>query len=177
MFEKQNRSGTMKVEVVIMGSGKMYTCKTCGNTYQTFLGLGFGFEEEYKKHARQMSKGKAGEEIQEIFNSEKKIALNVDNVLYQCEKCGYWNVEPKLDIFEVIKPEKYENSHVYGLKNVLIVTPGNIKGRDFKILRRFNHWCCECGKKMSMVDMKQPFVLKCPDCKGEMYESGWIDWD
>ena len=124
-----------------MGYGNLYTCKECGQTFQCFLGFGLEYMEEYKKYARAMSKGKAGEEIQEIFNSGKKIVLNINSELYQCKHCDNWTFAPRLDIYEVVKPENHNNKHVHGLKNVLIVNPEEIKGRDFKLIKKsqFSH--------------------------------------
>ena len=190
-----------------MGYGSLMTCRKCQNTYQLFTGCGMGYHLEYEKTMKQIKSGKFGKRMQEIANDDEFVAVDVEQKLYLCDKCGDWSVEKACHLYkpksraaviqnkidewsgqdEFLKTISYDEE-----KNEIKINDGRIvslsevlpyvdfwgSNRDnYEKILEIRHKCHKCGEVMREIKEDEPVELKCPDCGGDMWESGNVCWD
>lgn len=163
-----------------MGSGYIYSCDKCKESYSIYLGVGMMYFEQYRGIANQIKKGKLGEEYQSIIKSDKKIVIDADNVVYLCNHCGNWNVEPVLDLYELKAAENLsveKSDYVQGFQNVIFKFPSVVKSDNYKLLKKYIHKCSKCGKRTRKLDTIHKKEIPCPKCRSVMMLSGVINWD
>ena len=168
-----------------MGTSIPYTCGACGAVRDPFVGIGMAFPTVYRETMDEIRQGKHGEEWRSLVESGELIAVDAEDKLFVCSACGAWEAAPDLSLYEPVDVEKLLTKQ-YGIKTVAewgevpFVTSWELE-EDFKLLRRREHRCPDCGGEM------QPFVgeiedapkVKCPKCGGEMTagDGPMILWD
>ncbi len=190
-----------------MGSGYIVGCKKCNKDYQLFLGIGMGYHFEYEEVMNQIKSGIFGKRMQEIVNDDEFVAVDAEDKLYVCDKCGDWGVDKSLDLYkpksraaviqneidewswrdDFLKTISYDEE-----KNELRTIDGKIVPLS-KVLSRVSfcggnkenytrvlevrHICSRCGEVMREVEEDENVELKCPDCGEVMQKNGWVNWD
>ena len=189
-----------------MGYGSLMSCMKCQKNYQLFTGCGMEYFLEYKRLMAQIRKGKFGPKMQKIVLDDDFVAVDAEQKLYVCDKCGYWNVEkachlykPKsraaviqnqIDKFaddEFFKSISYdeEKNEIRTVDGVLVplsrvfpeVYLWGENRKNYTRILKVNHQCAKCSEIMRETNEDEKVELKCPDCGGDMWESGSVCWD
>lgn len=88
-----------------MGSGLIYHCEKCGDSYSIMLDSGMGYPIVYDEIMEQLFEGKFGKNLQKIVTETKNVVVDAKEYLFVCEKCDYFDVHHGLDLYQV-KNEK-----------------------------------------------------------------------
>lgn len=190
-----------------MGDGYLVSCNKCKKSYEIFLGVGMGDFLDYRKIMKKIKKGKFGTRMQEIVNADDFIAIDVERKLYLCEKCGDWSVEQSCDLYrpkdravviqnkidewswqdEFLKTISYDeekneiktnDGRIVSLSEVLPYVDFCVSNSDnYEKILEIRHKCHKCGEVMREIKEDESVELKCPDCGGDMWESGSVCWD
>lgn len=145
-----------------MGEGLDFVCAECGERYSVNWGSGFRFPDNYSKCIKKLKKGKYGLEWKELFLSNKYVAIDADNHIYLCKKCGHWEVEEGLSLYIPKNPEKISKK-IKESGKIFYVMDYELKS-DYRLLKRRIHKCSKCGKIMHKANYEEELFLKCPKC-------------
>jgi len=165
-----------------MGSGFEFKCSKCGKEYSIHTGVGFLYLRVYEETLKDVKEGKYGEEWKTLALSEEYVAVDAEDYLYVCKKCGHWKVEPGLSLYapkNVAELKKRE----YGIKTVeewgaVPYVMSCDFGDDYQILKRRIHKCDMCGGVMHKATESEECNLPCPYCGGAPEEDhNIILWD
>jgi DNA-directed RNA polymerase subunit RPC12/RpoP len=167
-----------------MGQGLSFKCSKCGKEYSASWGIGFFFPQVYKDLLDNVKKGKYGQEWKELSLSTEYVAVDAEEYVYICKKCGHWVVEPGLSLYAPNDVKTLKKKQ-YGIKNVEewgeppYVMSSDLQ-EDYHILKRKIHKCTKCSGTMHKAADKELNGLCCPDCGGapdENADVGIILWD
>ena len=155
-----------------MGDGRYLRCSNCNNGSILALGVGMAFPEEYKDTLKDIKDGVYGEEYKKMMLSRKDIAVDLENNLYLCEKCGEWEVNYCFDFYVP------KNNGESVIKEKSCVYPYELKEGYERIFKAV-HICNNCKSEMRKVEPNENVFLKCPICNSNMNRSDSIDvnWD
>ena len=171
-----------------MGYGINIGCGCRGR--ELMMGVGMAFPHVYSETMKDIKSGKYGTEMQSIVNGGKFIAVDAEDRLYHCEKCGYFDAEPALDLYAPIDIEKVKNREVGRWtaaepnSRTTIGELGEIPfftadDEDFRIIKPYIHVCPGCGSIMKETTEADLLQKTCPQC-GQQYsgsEEPTILWD
>ena len=106
--------------------------------------------------------------------SRNDIAVDLENNLYLCEKCGEWEVNNCFDFYVPKNKESKENV----VKENSCVYPYELKEKYERIFKAV-HICDKCKNEMRKIDPFESVLLKCPICSSNMNRSDSLDvnWD
>ncbi|MCR5847256.1 MAG: hypothetical protein K6G75_03985 [Lachnospiraceae bacterium] len=158
-----------------MGWGYGFKCSKCKREYSYGVGVGFMFPEVYENLMKEVKKGKYGEEWKDLALKTKHVAIDAEEYLYCCSKCGNWKTEEGLSLYEpkdIEQLKKYEQQGkgrwAVGLdfKDASYVTTEDLR-EYYKILKKYIHRCEKCGTRMHRANMEESLNLKCPKCGGK----------
>lgn len=161
-----------------MGYGINAGCR-CKNR-ELMLGVGMGHSIVYRETMNEIRSGKYGDEMKGLVDSEKYIAVDVENYIYYCEGCGCIECFRALDLYEPKNTEKvgkriigrWSAGEEYNTKTVkdnggLMYFAAD--DEDYKLMKEYKHVCPECGKVMERVSEEELAKKICPMC-GEKYQ-------
>ncbi len=167
-----------------MGAGYEFTCSKCGKKYSVCWGIGFMYPEVFSDTLKAIKKGEYGEEYKKLALSEKYVAVDAEEYVYSCRKCGNWTTEMGLSIYAPDNVERLKRKRS-GIKTVEewgevpYATDYDFK-RDYHLLKRRLHKCSKCGGIMHKASNKEIINLSCPECGGEQRDDlslTIINWD
>ncbi|MCR5596458.1 MAG: hypothetical protein K6G12_11460 [Lachnospiraceae bacterium] len=166
-----------------MGSGLQYRCSKCKKEYYVSWGTGFLFPQAYRKTIHDIKTGKYGAEWKDMICENKNSAINAEDYVYVCGKCGAWKTEPDLSIYVPKDTSKPANElSGKGSKDNSgrrdYVTEWDLR-ESYRILKRRVHKCDNCGGVVHRALESELKALKCPYCGGEPEEGfgGDVLWD
>ena len=133
------------------------------------LGIGMAFPLVYKETVEAIKNGDHGEEMREVFLSRDDVAVDAENYLYYCEKCGRWEVTKDMSVYARKDGKKIDFEF-------------NIDTDEYALLKRAEHKCPDCGKVMKRHFPADGYdcvieELPCPECGTKNSPSGGIMWD
>lgn len=167
-----------------MGKGYRLTCSNCGGEYEVLLGVGFGFPSVYEELVEDIEAGRYGEEWREIAAETEHFAIDAENRLYWCGKCGHWECVPGLSIYAPkdvgkVLATRFGDKTVREWGRVPYVAAKELE-EDYELVKERVHVCGRCGHDMRMLSERglSRAVLKCPDCDGRLERDlACIRWD
>ena len=170
-----------------MGYGIGVKCK-CQDK-ELMLGVGMGYPSFYEETMEDIRSGKYGAEMRDLVKSGKYIAVDAEEYMYYCDKCGCVEGFTALDLYEPkdakIVGKRIARRWTAGDKEIeqtvdeLGYLPFFTSDDDeYVLLKEYKHACPRCGKVMRKIDEEELFKKTCPTC-GERYEEGGdiIMWD
>ena len=191
-----------------MGQGCFCSCEKCGSQYNIFLGVGMLYPRIYEELIQSIKNGEYGLEMQEIVKSDEFVAVDAEQKLFVCEKCKDWKVDCGLDLYEPKDRVKLINQRIEELKerdkffenvfydlekNELKTSDGKpvdiseinscvalwAEEENYKLLKKYEHKCFNCGCDMREVGEDEEVELKCPECEGKMLKDNslFVLWD
>lgn len=166
-----------------MGSGIGLKCSKCGKKYYANTGIGFLFPQVYRETLADVKSGKFGEEWKDLASSEELVAVDAEDYLYICGKCGHWVVEKGLSLYapndiNALMKKKYGDKTVKDRGEVPYAMSDDLED-DYHLLKEWIHKCPKCGKSMHVATWDEETSLHCPKCGGAPVD-GYIDavkWD
>ena len=162
--------------------GRSFTCSKCGKDYDVFWGIGFRFPQAYKELLEDIKDGKYGQEWKDLVLRGEHVAVDAEDDVYLCRKCGHWVAEPNLSLYVPNDPEaKMKKDETKEEEAPSYVTSYELK-EDYHLLKRRLHRCTECGGIMHRATAAEISRLRCPYCGGVPEENdnqnqGMILWD
>lgn len=174
-----------------MGSCVGVKCK-CRNK-ELHLGTGLLYPTLYQKTITGIRNSKYGEEMQQLANATELVTVDVTYKPYRCEKCGHIEAAICLDLY---KPNDIESAKRTVVGNwtafgaTISHTVGelgdwpywifnencNKKEGNYIMLKKYEHLCPSCKRKMTELDEKKVKNMRCPKC-GEQYGNfRWV-WE
>ena len=100
-----------------MGNGIALKCSKCKKEYSINRGVGFSFPDVYKKTLKAIKKGKYGDKLKQLSQDTELVAVDAEDHVYLCRKCGHWIVEPGLSLYAPNNPVLLMRKR-YGIKPV-----------------------------------------------------------
>ena len=164
-----------------MGTGYNYKCGKCEHAYLIYPGPGMNFPKQYKNMTSNISEGKYGRELQEVFNSTQYAAVDAENVVYVCKECGSWKEDKDVSLYvpndpDSIAQKKYGRITVAELGFVPYVTRAELD-REYHIVKRYYYRCGRCGKRMHKASDDELLNLQCPKCGSANKAKFAFRWD
>ncbi len=163
-----------------MGMGRSFTCRKCGKEYDVFWGIGFRFPLIYEELLEDIKNGKYGQEWKDLVLRGEHVAVDAEDCVYLCKKCGHWDAEPNLSLYAPNDPEAIMKKEAAEEEKVSSYVMSYELKKDYHLLKRRLHKCPECGGLMHRATDSEISRLRCPDCGGipeENYNHGMILWD
>ena len=166
-----------------MGSGIGLKCSKCHKGYTIITGGGMMFPSVYRELLDDIKKGRYGKEWQDIAQKTPHVAVDAEDYVYSCNKCGAWKIEKGLSLYEPNDQESLKKKQ-YGIKtveewgHVPYVTNYDLV-TDYHAVKRYIHKCDKCGGRMHRVKEKEFNNLPCPKCGGNPIKgyNEYICWD
>lgn len=168
-----------------MGRGYGFICSQCGNEYGYGIGVGFLFPMVYEETLKEVKKGKYGEEWKNLVKNTKNIAIDAEEHLYVCKKCGTWKTEEGLSLYtpkdkKALKTKNNDSRWAVGFdfSQASYVTSEELR-EYYKLLKSYTHRCPKCKARMHRATSEEAFNLPCPKCGGKAKEDylDIINWD
>lgn len=167
-----------------MGEAYGGICKKCGYSFTASLGVGFLFPVVYQDTVQKMKNGELGEFAKKFFEEHPDGAVDCENVVIKCKKCGSFDCAQDLSMYIPIK----EREEKTGEWAVAVPAEGidYVIGDDFdKYYEKYAdypHVCSECDGEAEVVkDFEKIFnsgKMKCPKCGGKFgFDGTIIMWD
>ncbi len=141
-----------------MGMGFNFICEKCGREYGYGVGIGFMFPRVYEDLLKKVKKGKYGKEWKDLAKDTENVAIDAEEYLYACPKCGAWKTEEGLSLY-IPKDAKEP-------KNVSYVTSWDLK-EHYKLLKNYIHKCPKCKTRMHKASSDELYNVHCPKCGGK----------
>ncbi len=146
-----------------MGDGYIYKCEKCGTEYHVFTGAGMAYPRVYKETVKAIKNGDHGEELKEIFLARNDVAVDAENHLYYCEKCGKWEVTEDMSVYYRKDGAKTDFAFMVDTD------------KEYALLKKAEHKCPDCGSEMTRdPDIEE---LACPNCGTKNRPSVEVMWD
>lgn len=165
-----------------MGWGYNYICRKCQHEYWVHLGVGMMYPKVYQETLADISEGKYGPELQEIYHNTPYAAVDAEHVVYICDGCGFWESGTDVTLYAPNEPERISQKR-YGIKTVAewgyvpYVTSRELK-TEYHIVKRHYHRCGKCGKRMHKATSDELKNLPCPECgAANRAENSLVLWD
>ena len=162
-----------------MGEIARYQCEKCGYRFSASLGVGFDFPRVYAETVEKMKSGKLGEEAKRFFDEHPDGAINCEDVIMQCEKCGEYDSREALTMY--VPKEGHVHKVPEGIWSVAAPFTGQDYVSEWELEEGFTeyadypHKCETCGGNMRIIASDEPIV--CPHCGEEMAKSLVGFWD
>ena len=155
-----------------MGMGFNFICEKCGREYGYGVGIGFMFPRAYEELIKKVKKGKYGKEWKDIANNTENVAIDAEEYLYVCPKCGSWKAEEGLSLYipkETKEPKGDTNNEPWAIgfdySNASYVTSWDLK-EHYKLLKSYIHKCPKCKTRMHKASSDELYNVPCPKCGG-----------
>lgn len=164
-----------------MGEGYSYTCKKCKHEYSVLLGSGMMYTNVYRRILDDISRGKYGSELQELYNSIAYAAVDGERVVYICNGCCSWELGTDVSLYAPNDPDSIPQKQ-FGIKTVAewgyvpYVMRRDLE-ENYHLVKRQYHHCSKCGKRMHKASSKELKALPCPECGSENRFEGILYWD
>ena len=163
-----------------MGQGYEFKCK-CGYSFRPSLGVGFLFPTQYQKHRKSAQEGTLGKELKDFFSEHPDGAIDVENVVTKCEKCGRYTCVPNLSMYLPKTNEKKQKgrwSTAIQAEGEEYVDPWELH-ESYSLFARYQHTCESCGGKMDVIqeDALMKDGITCPECGRSILCDNTIMWD
>lgn len=146
-----------------MGFGFEYKCRNCGKEGKTSLDVGKLYPKICAAAKEKAISGCYGDIAAQAVQDNPEGLFDLTRVIYRCS-CGYWCDDEKVQYCIPKKP----------------VTVGDCynewNGHNAKIVWKKTHYCPKCGKGMKRYRGEMQ-SLKCPECGGEIEQTGFRMWD
>ncbi len=164
-----------------MGKGYSFKCKHCGADYYASQGIGFMFPKVYEERIQDISSGKYGDKLKELFEKTPYAAIDASESVYVCNACNYWEQGTDLTLYTPKDPESFASNEACNKaaeknREMPYVMPGALKD-EYKVERRFYHTCQKCGKRMHKANEDEMRNLPCPKCGTVNELNGFLLWD
>lgn len=156
-----------------MGMGYFIKCtnRRCRYSAELSEGFGFGFSDQYANALKAAKSGAVSEAHRRFFEEHPEGALNAEEHIYQCGKCGHLFSEPSYSLY---LPK--DGVSVSDADDPASVLPWELP-LHYKLAKRYVHHCPNCGGRAKRV--KDPILEvaeKCPRC-GSKLRAESIMWD
>ena len=156
-----------------MGFGYNFKCNECGHEYGYGIGVGFMFPKVYMDLLEDVKDGEYGEEWRELATNTPYVAIDAEERLYVCRKCGYWLTDAGLTLYapadvEALKAETKDTPWAVGFAypNVPYVDSEDIR-KYYRVLKKYIHKCPKCDSRMRRARYEELDNLPCPECGGK----------
>lgn len=172
-----------------MGRGNRYHCTKCDYSFTAYLGVGFAFPRVYKEMMESAHKGDLGEKIQHFVRTHPNGAINCENSIIRCSKCGDLSCGPNLSMYlpkEDYDPQQVQHGQWSGampFDNEIYVAPWELH-ENYKLVAKYPHRCEKCGSSARVIRDKQLSnkvsngLALCPCCGERMtVDECVIMWD
>lgn len=147
-----------------MGHAHVYTCRQCGGQGKIHLSIGMAYPYVCEETKQAAIAAKLGTALQKYVAEHPNGAFDCENVVFACS-CGGWKTAPRLDYYV---PEDGQELPPY------FTGDANFKGT----VRRAQHRCPKCRKKLQELPEKKITSLRCPLCSGNLkFDPIIIRWD
>ncbi len=164
-----------------MGQGYNYICKKCKYEYSVHFGKGMMYPTVYRSVLTDISEGKYGSGLKEIYDNTPYAAIDARQVVYICKRCSSWELGTDVTLYAPNKPDIILKKQ-YGIKTVAewgyvpYVLSCDLKD-EYHLLKRYYHHCCKCGRRMHKASFTELRNLSCPKCGSENQSEDFFMWD
>lgn len=172
-----------------MGKGNAYRCTKCNYSFTAYIGVGFAFPTVYKETMEAAHKGELGDKIQQFVRTHPEGAINCENSIIRCNRCGDLICGPNLNMY-LPKEDYTPASAQQGQWSVAkpyeeadYVTPWELR-EHYKLTAKYPHHCEKCGSSAYVISENTlarritEGSIVCPCCENPMFvEGGVIMWD
>ncbi len=107
-------------------------------------GSGFAYLKVYAETLKAVKEGEYGEEWKQLATSEKYVAIDAEDYVYGCKRCGNWKKEKSLSLY-VPKDynfiiNRYKLKSIEELEERDCVWTYELR-EEYKILKERTHFC------------------------------------
>ncbi len=165
-----------------MGKGYAFTCKDCGEEYNAQIGIGYFYPLDYEVTVETIKAGGYGKEWKDAFHEHPYTAVDAERHIYECEKCGHWEVRAGLSLYvpkdaETVIRKQSDPMTTRMTKEIAFAMPSDLN-EDYTVLKERVHACPACGAAMRRLHESALKSLRCPHCGGEPKEDAQLVlWD
>ena len=82
-----------------MGQGNTYHCARCDYSFEAYLGVGMAFPMVYRETVEKAKLGKLGRTLQRFLQDHPDGAIDCENHVILCSRCGQLKCGPGLDMY------------------------------------------------------------------------------
>ena len=163
-----------------MGEFREYCCPECREySFGARFGVGMMFPHVHMETVSDMKSGKMGSEAQKFFAEHPDGAVNCEEVVMECEKCGKYDSRQALTMY--VPKENYAHAKPEGIWSVAMPFGGadyvNSEELEecYTKYAEYPHKCEDCGGDMRIVADDEALI--CPNCGHELEEFAIGNWD